>query len=350
MNTVVLKVMDWELLSPFGDKNALLAALAAPGQTQKMGATAATAPATHVLNVPNFEVREALGKKGTRAFDRHTGLFVKAASNAIVGSGIAPEALRAAAVINGTAAGSLSSILDFLLDTYRNERPYFVNPAHMPNTVLNCAASQCAIWHAIKGPNATVSSGSQSFMAALRMASQWARLDYAQHFLVGAVEEITPVSSDLLASFRQQTGYQGCFAEGGAAFMCQAQAHDASHSADDLILATQIGTDMALASGLERISKMALHQAGVLPQALSHIVTKSPAWSASARAEAILVQKLGVISSNAYEWFGHGYSVSGAMQLALLFHTLAPGAFGMAISASRNGSVGVTLVKKGSPL
>lgn len=349
MNTVVLKVTGWELLSPFGDKAALCRALDdSPGAVPARRFAGATEEGEHTHVVPDFDVREQLGKKGTRAFDRHTGLFVKAASNALAESGLAGDALASSAVINGTAAGSLSSILDFLLDTYRNERPYFVNPAHMPNTVLNCAGSQCAIWHGIKGPNATVSAGAQSFFAALRMAGQWAKLGYAGQFLVGAVEEITPISADLIDSYRHRTGYLGCFAEGGAVFVCEARDRTACGEDDDLVLATQMGTDIGATGGFERMVLAMLRRAGVEPGQVAHVVTKSPKWTSSAATEAAVVRKLGGSHGNAYDVFGHGYSVSGAMQLALLLRTLRQGEHGVALSASRNGSIGATLVRKGN--
>nr|WP_244305618.1 beta-ketoacyl synthase N-terminal-like domain-containing protein [Kitasatospora cheerisanensis] len=67
-----------------------------------------------------------------------------------------------------------------------------VNPAVFPNTTMNCCASQIAIWHHFRGPNATVANGTVSALSALRYASRLIRCGHAHRMLVGGVEELSP--------------------------------------------------------------------------------------------------------------------------------------------------------------
>lgn len=349
MNSIALRVCGWELLNPYGDKRAWQEARAT-NVTLRNRLDSAFGDKAHTLTVPDFDVRVALGMKGTRTFDRHTGLFVKSAGLALAEAALDAEVLRDAAIINGTAAGSLSSILDFLLDTYRNEKPYFVNPGHMPNTVINCAAGQCAIWHGIKGANATVSAGAQSFFAAARLAARWARQGYTRHFVIGAVEEITPIVSEVFARYRARTRFPVPLAEGAATFVCEATTLEHANGNDNLLLATRLATAVPgeLEASLRRLIRQTLDEANLDAADIALLCGKSPYLTSCGRIEAAVASKLChqcVVPVT--EYFGHGNSVSGAMQIALLLDKLPSGAHGLAISASRNGSLACCLVRKG---
>lgn len=343
----VLRIHAWDMLSGFGGKSDFLQAWSSsedPVGTRSIR--------TSARRIADFDVREALGKKGTRNFDRHTGLFVKTACNALEESGLKGGVLRAAAIINGTATGSLSSIQDFLLDTYRLEKPYFVNPAHMPNTVINCAAGQCAIWLDIKGPNATLSAGAQSFHAGLRLALRWARKGYARHFIVGAVEEITDITAKLGEIYGRETGREITIAEGVAVFVLEVVKLVDAESTDDLVLATRMSTALPgdTTAALGRLTRAILADLALPDEAIRIVATKSAAGTTGRVAEAAVADDLGAEAANATDVFGNCFSVSGAMQLALLLSALPPGGIGLAVSASRNGSLACTAVRKGAAL
>lgn len=349
MHEMALILHSWDLLSPYGGKADFLSAIAARKSVADM-APCATSAALAIYCVADFDLRVELGKKGTRSFDRHTGMFVHCASRAIAAAGLAGTDLAGAAIVNGTAAGSLSSIQDFLLDTYRLEQPYFVNPAHMPNTVMNCAAGQCAIWHGIRGPNATVSAGSQSFQAAARMAGRWAANGRARYMLVGAVEEITPLTADLLYTYRKQAGpARGRMAEGAAVFLVEATQRDQLRAGDSAVLGTLTRTAAANdgAGALVRLADDLLARAGVAAHEVALVALKSWAGSAAERDEQRVAEHLRAPTVNAATIFGHAYSASGALQLAFLLAELPPGGIGMTVSASRNGSIACQLVRKG---
>ncbi|MEE3922501.1 hypothetical protein V2I01_41795 [Micromonospora sp. BRA006-A] len=66
-------------------------------------------------------------------------------------------------IVTGTTAGSVKSSVDYAAETFTQQPPYLVNPALFPNTVMNCAAGQSAIWYKLHGPNATVAGGPLAF-------------------------------------------------------------------------------------------------------------------------------------------------------------------------------------------
>lgn len=347
MTDTVLKIMDWDLLTPFGDKAATLAALAG---RMRISDVAGAPEGEPVWRVPGFDIRAQLGMKGTRSFDRHTALFVKSASNVIAAAGLDPDTLRESALINATATGSLSSIFDFMQDTWRNEMPYFVNPAHMPNTVINVAAGQCAIWHGIRGPNATVSAGAQSYHAALRMASRWARQGYARTLLVGAVEEITDITAMLYRRHCAAHGSTVRLAESAGVFALRASSADALAPADSAILAVACRTGRGTADDAGLLDEMAqrmLAGRGLRRDDVGAVATESPAPGLARTLEQQAAQAIGAPVLDVGAMFGQGYSSAGALQLAVLLAELAPGAHGLMLSASSNGSLACVLVRKG---
>jgi len=70
-------------------------------------------------------------------------------------------------------------------------RPYLVDPARFPSTVMNCAAGQAAIWHRLEGPNATVAAGRATGLTTLQYALRLHRAGRAGALLCGAVEEFS---------------------------------------------------------------------------------------------------------------------------------------------------------------
>lgn len=350
MRDVVLQLRSWDMFSPFGDKSAFLNAMSAHLTLADLYPN--EQPPVAFRNVPVFDTREQLGKSGTRSFDRHTGLFVKCASNAIQAADLMPEELRHAGIANGTAAGSLSSIQDFLLDTYRQHLPYFVNPAHMPNTVINCAAGQCAIWHGIAGPNATLSAGAQSFQSAARLAGRWARNDYARFMLLGAVEEITPITADIHRIYSSQFAYAGALAEGVAVFVVEAVEREsvAADCATILETLTRTATNGDRSKAFRELVSDAIARAYLMPEQVELCVLKSWVGTSGHATELAAAEHLGVETLNAAQLFGNGYSASGAMQLALLLNGLRPGACGLTLSMSHNGSMACQVVRKGAAI
>jgi 3-oxoacyl-[acyl-carrier-protein] synthase II len=145
----------------------------------------------------DFDVARHVGAKGTRYFDRTTGLVIAACGMAMQHAElvITDDNREQVGIAIGTSTGSIKSICDFTRDTLIGERPYAVNPILFPNLVMNSSTGQAAIWHRIKGPNGTVAGGQLSGLLALRYASLTIRREYADTVIAGAVEEFSPYTA-----------------------------------------------------------------------------------------------------------------------------------------------------------
>lgn len=152
-------------------------------------------PAGHALL--DFDARALLGRKGTGALDRRTALALVACRQALADGGVSvtDENRQRIGVVLGTTWGSLKAMSDYTKDSVLEERPYLVEPARFPNTVMNCAAGQAAIWNGLKGVNATIAGGTLAFLNVLDYAGNLLRCRHADTLLAGAVEEFTPHSA-----------------------------------------------------------------------------------------------------------------------------------------------------------
>lgn len=187
-----LVVTAWSAVTPFGLDRADFSAgvltgrsaLAALDQEQPGG------PYRSAGLVPGFSAVDALGRKGTRTMDRVTALAVTAVDRLITscGPGLLEHPERVGLVL-GTGHGSVQSIMDFTRDSLTGEKPYHVDPARFPNTVMNRAAGQSAIWHGIKGPNSTIAGGRLTGLLALSYAARLHRGGHCDRVLCGAAEE-----------------------------------------------------------------------------------------------------------------------------------------------------------------
>ncbi|MGO4756632.1 3-oxoacyl-ACP synthase, partial [Streptomyces sp. 2MCAF27] len=76
--------------------------------------------------VPDFHIKQILGRKGTRSMDRATGLAVTAIGQLLTDE--RPERLPGVGedtgVALGTSTGSAQSIMDFTRDSLVGERPF----------------------------------------------------------------------------------------------------------------------------------------------------------------------------------------------------------------------------------
>ncbi len=152
-----------------------------------------SAPVTQACLVPAATPRELLGRTGTRSMDRATALAVAAVGGLLHDSdGGRIAGLDAdTALVLGTSTGSVRSIMAFTRDALTQDKPFFVDPARFPNTVMNCAAGQSAIWHGLRGPNVTVAGGRVSALLALNHALRLQRCGRARSVVCGAVEEFS---------------------------------------------------------------------------------------------------------------------------------------------------------------
>ncbi|GAA1354229.1 beta-ketoacyl synthase N-terminal-like domain-containing protein [Saccharothrix algeriensis] len=181
-------IAAWSAVSPLGLGRAAFSDGLRAGRTAVAEVDPTwDAPVEQACLVPDFDIKAILGRKGTRSMDRATGLAVTAVGRLLDGA----QGDERTALVLGTSTGSAQSIMDFTRDSLTGARPHLVDPARFPNTVMNCAAGQCAIWHKLQGPNTTIAAGRASGLLALRYALRLQRNRHADAVLVGAVEEFS---------------------------------------------------------------------------------------------------------------------------------------------------------------
>lgn len=135
--------------------------------------------------VPDFDIVEQLGRKGTSSMDRTSALAIATLRDLAQEVDADPRT----GVVLGTTSGSNRTQFEFTRDSLTRRRPYLVNPAQMPFALMNSAAAQCAMWHGLTGPNSTVAAGRVAGPAVLRYAGRLLRAGRASGVFAGAVEE-----------------------------------------------------------------------------------------------------------------------------------------------------------------
>lgn len=342
-----LKVSAWDAYFPLGDKAAFQAWDINKNLSELYKDEEGSLAELSVMRIPDFDIRQQLGRKGTRNFDRHTGLFVKTVGNLIESVGN-PD-ISEYALINCTATGSLASILDFTLDTFRCEKPYFVNPAHFPNVVINCAAGQAAIRYQVKGPNMTLSGGDQSFYHGLKMANRLSQSNRAKNFIVGAVEDVEPEIAALWKEHNRVNGSHRVLLETTGSMLLEAAELNAQ---DDFVLGVEVGC----APHMHHIHESMQHHLQRLLShngvAAEHIAYLSVHFDQSLSGDYFDVQMTQDLFpqaqvTNFIQQYGDGHSCNGLVQSLLLFKSLKPSQVGIQLSISKDGAIACSLLKKG---
>ncbi|MDC8758945.1 beta-ketoacyl synthase N-terminal-like domain-containing protein [Janthinobacterium fluminis] len=186
-----IAITAWETISPLGAGAQAFAGAAAGAANLPEDFVAAQYPSELEYKFAPYEGKQFLGK-GTRTMDRTTALAVGTAKLLFEACPFGEEQRDRSGFILGTSTGSIRSTSDFMRDSLVGERPFLVNPALFPNTVMNCAAGQCAIWFKARGVNATIAAGRLSGFMSLQYASMMLRRGYADMLYTGAVEELCP--------------------------------------------------------------------------------------------------------------------------------------------------------------
>ncbi|MEU6862130.1 beta-ketoacyl synthase N-terminal-like domain-containing protein [Streptomyces sp. NPDC046876] len=237
-----LVISGWAVSSPYGLGRR-------PFAEGLLGKAAATAPLdagrwpvpyAEAGLIPDFDIKAVLGRKGTRSMDRATGIAVITVGELLqdYGQGLAADPEKTGLVL-GT-SGSVQSIMDFTKDALTGEKPYLVDPARFPNTVMNCPTGQSAIRHTLKGPNVTVSGGSATGLLALNYASRLLRGGHATALLAGAAEEFSVQRARLEHVADHGGAGADPLGEGAALFLLESGA--AARDGGRPVLATVLGS------------------------------------------------------------------------------------------------------------
>ncbi|MEU4744020.1 beta-ketoacyl synthase N-terminal-like domain-containing protein, partial [Actinosynnema sp. NPDC023658] len=226
-------------------------------------------PESKACALVGFHARDYVGRKGTAFLDRSTALALVGCHLALADTGLVVDDTNRdrLGIVLGTTAGSFKSTSDYSRETLVQDKPYLVNPVLFPNTVMNCAAGQAAIWHKLKGVNATVAGGQLAGLNALRYTRNLVRRGYVDGALVGAVEEFSPHTAWGTHNVHERIGAHVPLGEGSAVFVAENPdvARAAGRAVDAEVLAVEIGSSPTgdTADGLASCVTRALERAGV---------------------------------------------------------------------------------------
>ncbi|WP_433271704.1 beta-ketoacyl synthase N-terminal-like domain-containing protein [Actinosynnema sp. CS-041913] len=348
-----LAITGWGVASPTGigaDDFAAAVLAGRSGVTDPGDLFDGQLPVGPVAAMVDFQVREHLGRKGTSSLDRGTALALVAGRHALADSGLLVDHENAdgSGVVLGTTAGSVRSVAEYDRDTLVQDKPYLVEPMLFPTTVMNCAAGRSAIWHGLKGVNATVAGGQLSLVQVLRYTRNALTRGHADTVLAGAFEELSPHRA---WHHRVRHGTDGVpLGEGAAVFVVERPdtARAAGRKAEARVLAVEsaVGDDIdrTLALCLAR----ALGSAGLAPSDVWAVATSERGDDDLDAAErtgiaAVLgdVERLPVKNL-----VGECDAASGAFQLAALLahHRAGAGRCSVVTSVSADGSAGVAVL------
>lgn len=163
------------------------------------------------FRVPEFDVRERLGRRGSSTLDRNGALALMAATECLDGVAVDPSRTG---VIVGTTVGSFSSTSNFSALTMTEDKPYNVPPSLFPNTVMNSAAGLTAIRFGLTGPNTTIAGGDRAGLKSVRYLATLMAAGYLDAALLICVEEDSPHRR----AFHQLRGQPDC-GEGAVALL-----------------------------------------------------------------------------------------------------------------------------------
>ncbi|WP_457030399.1 beta-ketoacyl synthase N-terminal-like domain-containing protein [Kitasatospora sp. P5_F3] len=321
-------------------------------------------PSDKACAITDFSVREHLGRKGTSFFDRSTSLAVVSCGLALADSDLdLPDEERGElGLILGLTNGGPQAMSEFIREMYINDKPYLVNPLLFPYAVMNGAASATAIWHQLRGVNATLSGGQMAFHTVLRYARNKIRNGYVRAAMAGVVEEFSPHRAWASHHTRGASDTPRVpLGEGGAFFTVEsAEAVRAEgRHLDGEILAVETGLYGGdgddPAEGLAELITRALEIAGAAPSDIRRV---APSLAGSSRRDAI--ERAGLAQAGiggasvellpVKELLGETYSASGGLQLAALLaeHRAEPaldGQLSLLTSVTSEGLVGAAVVR-----
>ncbi|HET9140288.1 beta-ketoacyl synthase N-terminal-like domain-containing protein [Actinophytocola sp.] len=348
MRTVISR---WAAVSPFGIGAGSLAA----GVRERRGGVLPVdrerwpAPVRRAGLVPGFDIREVLGAKGTRTMDRISALAAATTAELLHGTDGArlPGVGSDAGLVLGVNNGSAQSIADFTRDSLVKERPYFVNPAHFPNTVMNCAAAQCGIRYQLRGPNVTVAGGRSSALLALNYARRLVGAGRADAVLCGAAEEFSVTRAWLE---RHAATNPPVLGEGCAMLLVEPGDRAGRYGRAELaeVLAVRFGVfDTDPAQALADCVRGALDAADVAPADLWAVVAAHDPELAVAGPD------LPPVRLSVTELVGDTQAAAGGIGLAALLALAAddPAAAGrvaLVSTVDRDGTVGCVLLRLGA--
>jgi 3-oxoacyl-[acyl-carrier-protein] synthase II len=347
-----LVLSAWSAVSPFGLGAAAFTDGLASGQATSRAVDRRQwgGPYEKACLIPGFDLREHVGRKGTRAMDRATGISVATVGLLLDSCGPDLTAdLESVGLVLGTGSGSVQSIVDFTKESMLGEKPYHVDPARFPNTVMNRAAGQSAIWWGLKGPNSTISGGALTGLLALNYARRLLRAGRCTQVLCGAVEEFSEQRGWLEW---HSSGSVRTLGEGCAVFLLESAADAAKHGRTPH--ATLLGSGFAafpepgmLTETLATCIVSTLKRAGHDPSDVRAVVTSGRGDVLGRHEQDAVAAALGPGERSTVDTMsllGDTSSASASFQIAALLATPGEAGVGLVTSVDRAGTTGCTVL------
>lgn len=224
-------ISAWSAISPLGTGTCTHTEVSQPDAPTHHE----TLPAHTIHPVPDFDPRVVLGKAGTRAMDRVSALAVATAGQLLKEHPQDHADPAGTAVVLAT-TGSQQAMRDFTRSSLTAAKPFHVDPAVIPSGVPNCAAGLVAIWHALTGPNTTISMGRTGGLSALSYAHRLLANHRAARVIVGAAEEYSPTRAMLELQHDRSDNANTALGEGCALFLLEPPApHLADRPVTDVL-------------------------------------------------------------------------------------------------------------------
>ena len=141
--------------------------------------------------VTGFDPAAYAGAGNFRPLDRSGRFTVAAAELALAAAGWTREARGRAdlGLVLGTMFGSVRTIAEFDRRAL-TAGPSYVRPFDFANSVINAAAGQAAIWHGLRGVNATIAGGTGAGVQALGYAVDLVASGQAEAVVAGGADEL----------------------------------------------------------------------------------------------------------------------------------------------------------------
>ncbi len=333
-----LAITGWSAVSPIGigpDAFTTSFRAGADGSTDVTGMfDDEPLPRSEAFAMPDFRVKDHLGRRGTSFLDRSTALAMVACGGALADAELRTDEHDAEriGVALGTTAGSVRSTSDYSRATFVEDKPYLVNPLIFPNAVMNCAAGQSAIRYRLKGVNATLAGGAAAVLSGLRYARTQIGLARVDSLVVGATEEFAPQSAWANEFAMRAEGGTLSSGEGAAMFVVEdaARVRDQGRVPDAEVAAVEVATHVPdtesdlspdFSPSLARCIERALARAGIAPDEVSTVASAENTMPAKDRYEdSAITSTVGTAARRirVRQQLGEAVSASGALQLAAL--------------------------------
>ncbi|MER6141255.1 beta-ketoacyl synthase N-terminal-like domain-containing protein [Streptomyces sparsogenes] len=321
-------ITAWSAVSPYGLGRAAYAeGVAARRTTAAVPDPAAwQTPDAGACLVPGFDIRQILGRAGTRTMDRAMGLAVTAVRELFEeaeADGHPVTRGAGTALVLGTTLGSAASQHNFSRASFVGDKPYDVPAQLMPNTLMNSPAGASAIRFGLKGPNTTLAGGRPAALLALAYARRLLAAGRAERALVGAVEEYSGARSWLERHSRGADEEQGAPLGEGCAMLLLEPADTLPEDRPALaeLLAIDVRVDVTgdLPGTLRESVRHALAESGVTPDEVWAAAGGGLTGAAGEAERALLTEVFGQPAADravCHELIGDTASAQAAFQLA----------------------------------